>query len=363
MRQFIYVGFLSSVCLGWGLSLPAAASLQQINQLEQRLFTEGESAELYLALAQAYAQSGDLASAQAYLQLIEQTWPNLPEPLQKEVQSLVQQLTAFAQAQTADTQKWMWVLEGGYETNANRGTELDFLSFSLDNGEAFFLNLDSQTQQRESAFGTATLLHHYLPENQNWMLSTALETTQYQAPDLKSSLLLRTSLRWQTQSLTLYRYENSRNLNGVLYSGQYQPFDWALRRQNDRQVANFGVSSLLPIGNSMQQFSVSLGWDQPLETRAGGINDSLRFRYQLLQNALRLTYQFEYGRDREAYNPFFYQQKHDTYHWHSLSLEYALYQTSEQRLSLKLQYDDKDHKIDLNSWQNHTVALSWARLF
>ncbi|WP_178861472.1 hypothetical protein [Thiomicrorhabdus cannonii] len=364
MRQFVYISFLSLLGLGATYSLPASADLPEINQLEQRLFNEGESAALYLALAKAYAQSGDLASAQAYLQIIEQTWSleTLNEQLRVQIEEFRQSLKTH-QNKMVNQQKLLVVMESGYESNANRGTNLDFLTFSLDNGEAFYLSLDEGSQQRESFFVSTTLLHHYLPDNQDWMLSTALETTQYSHTDLESSLLIRSSLRWRTQSITLYHYANSRKLNGILYSGHFLPFDWGLRRQNDRQIANLGISDWWQKGNSIHHFGVSLGLDEPLETRAGGITESVRFKYELTQQELSLTYQFEYGHDQEAYNPFFYQHQRDTYQWHSLGIEYTLSQSAQHRWAVKLQYDDKNHKINLNSWQNTTVAISWAQLF
>lgn len=364
MRQFVHISFLSLLGLGASYSLPALAGLPEINQLEQRLFNEGESVELYLALAKAYAESGDLASAQAYLQIIEQTWPQerLDEKLRMQIEAFLHALEAH-QNKTSNQQKLLVLVESGYESNANRGTNLDFLTFSLDNGEAFYLSLDEESQQRESFFVNTTLLHHYLPDNQDWMLSTALETTQYSHSDLDSSLLLRSSLRWRTQSITLYHYANSRKLNGILYSGHYLPFDWGLRRQNDRQVVNLGVSDGWQTGNSTHHFGVSLGVDDPLESTAGGITESFRLKYQLNQQELSLTYQFEYGRDQEAYNPFFYAQQRDAYHWHSLGIEYTLSQSARHRWAVKLQYDDKKHKINLNSWQNTTLAISWAHLF
>ncbi|BBP45091.1 hypothetical protein THMIRHAS_04640 [Thiosulfatimonas sediminis] len=364
MRQFIYVSILSGLLIGISLTPLKAAGLQDINQLEQRLFSESESAELYLALAQAYAQSGDINSAQAYLQLIEETWPldTLPKTLQTQLTLLTEQLKLYHPSKP-EQHHYMLVLESGYESNANRGTDLDFLTFSLDNGEALYLSLDEQSQKRESFFISATALHHYLPENQDWMISTAVETTQYRNPELDSSLLIRSSLRWQTQSITLYHYENSRRLTGMLYSGNYQPFNWAFRRQNDRQVGSVGVS--MPWGQKDTSHSVALnlGIDEPLERRAGGISDNIRFKYQFNQNRLNLSYQFEYGRDRQAYNPFFYADKHDEYHWHSLALGYTLSQSLTHRLGLKLQYDRKKHDIALNSWNNAMLQLNWAKMF
>lgn len=340
-----------------------------ISQLEEQLMQGQENPTLLLALAIAYANVGDYLSSKAYLDLIDALEPvplgNAPrfsEANLAQIALLRERLLTKNSAQ--DVHKLLFRLETGSTSNANRGTELDSLNFSLGNGETFYLALDSQSFAQPSTFVNSTIEHNYLPFNQSWLISTALESTHFQEQGVDSNWLFRTSLRWKNHGITAYHFENIEAINGLFYNGQYQPLDWGVRVQTDRTLANTGLSHQWVSSSVLQRISTSVGKDWPNEEhaiRAGGEIENVKAKYQIAQDNWQVSTFLEWGRNSEEFNAFFYPGIKDAYQWLNITGEWVLLKNTSGRLNVKLQYDNKAHDIDLNSWENTSVSLVWSQ--
>lgn len=333
-----------------------------ISYLEEQLFNNGESPQLFLALAIAYANIGDFLSSQAYLDLID-SMPDKSGLLSDVQRDSMLQLRAHLlnRKSGGDAHKLLFRLESGATSNANRGTDLNSLSLSLNNGETFYLELDPEGLARSSAFVNSTFEHHYLPVGKEWLISTALETTHFEAAQVEAQWLVRSSLRWQNHSVTAYHFEHNEPISGLFYAGQYAPLDWGARLQSDRNIGNLGASHQWITGSVLHRVSTSFSKDWANKPRAGGEIESAKVQYQLAQNNWQLGYFSEWGRSSEVYNAVFFPGEKDHYRWQSLTGEWVFFRNTTGRLSLKFQYDTKVHAIDLNSWDNKSLSLSWSQ--
>jgi hypothetical protein len=343
--------------------------MTEIQRFEKQLLEEGESVSLIYKIAYAYSNVGDATTAKLYLDYLEALLTTnkvndsrILDAVEKLKQKIANQKQRQPTGKKASPHSLLQ-FNTGYKTNANNGTNLEYLNFSLTSGEVYVIDINPESQQVSSGYVSALFMHN---QNLKWpdvVLHTAIEATQYEKPLGPNNYMLRSGLNWKNHTLTAYLYNNNESITGLLYSGHSDHFNWSYRLQNDRSIGRIGVSYLLKQKQSLQRFNLSASRDTPADVRSGGVSDYYQFRYQLITNSVRLNYKYEYGQDSDIYNSVFFPGVIDRYDWHSISLEKVLAKYKNQQFSLKAGYDIKTNKIELNSWEGWNINLATTLVF
>lgn len=341
-----------------------SAALSGINELEQRLVSEGESPTILFALSKGYLSAGDASTAMLYLEYLEGLTQNvIPKDQINTLRDIILKTDTSKIKAPINRHSFIGSMSFGFDTNANQGSKFEFVSLDLDSGESIDLLLDDKNKQASSFFSTLGITYNYLPDKIDAIFSSAIESRHYPSSTANDSKIIRAGIYFKTHSLTAFHYDSDQPLNGLIYLGHHNDWKWLLRHQSDRNIFGLSYSQSFSLPSSELDATFSTYKDTPLENRAGGTQHRISAQFNTFVDNLKLGYKIEAGRDSEAFNAIFYPRTKDNYVWHTLNAEYPIIRNKEMNLSFNLQLDNKSSEIDINSWKGASASLLYRKLF
>lgn len=178
----------------------AMGDYAQAQQLLQQVIQQSPQwAGAWLDLALLAARQDQYAQAEEYLQILDERFAPLPQPIAQAVGHLRSQIAQRHQEQIQNTasgsalrvRQNTFALGAGYETNANAGQLMSSLTLTLPDGDTI-VNIDPSSQARSAPTSRATLSHYgQEPLGQGsitWQIQA--QTRQYSIAQLNNIELL-----------------------------------------------------------------------------------------------------------------------------------------------------------------------------
>jgi len=338
-----------------------ALALTEIQNLEQKLISDGESTETLYKLTIAYLKAGDLETAKLYLEYLISTSPTSSWSDRIDILKVTIDQNATRKITKPYPSQSLFVLSSGFDSNANSGTSADSINLSLESGETFFLNVDKSSQKTSSSFVNVMLVHNIALPWHNLVWTNGIEKTKYQDKFAPDNHLIRTGIKWKKHNFMLFKYDSYEKINGFLYSGKSDYLGWLYRLQTDRKI--YQLALRFKKTASLHDLTMRVLRDDPVGTRAGGQAYRAALDYRVAMSKLELSFKIEKGIDSDEYNRFFFPGKRNHFTWKTLALDYNYGKIENFNVDLNIRFDDKNSNIEINSWNGWSAKASLSRVF
>lgn len=335
----------------------SASAMTSVQELEEQLVLEGESPELITELVEGYLLLDDPETATLYLDYLKANFPDY-------VQSETQQIEAFEasiRATQASTEAgWMRSYQAvvGHDTNASQGTTLSQVDLRLGTGENLVLAVSPESREQASAYGQ--FVGSFSTQvNDRTVTYASIDVVDYQNDVIDDLVFGSVAVARGNHMAGLYVFDRASTRTGAVYRGLFA--DWRLGLQADSEQHKVSIDKLVVGQLEGRDVNVEVGAFVTQEPSFGWAG--LRGQLRVPLDRLNLRYVIEIANADAPFDPVFFPGSTDRYVWQALRVSAPIQVTEQSRWDLTLDYHQKDHRINVNSWDGLDLKLAFSAAF
>ena len=334
-----------------------AYGMTSVQTLEEKLVLEGESPDLILQLVEGYLMLEDFATAVLYFDYFVKSYPDYVDAERPKVMELQALLEAKQRLQKSVWQS-RYQLGLGYDSNASQGTSLSQVDLRLGTGENLVLSVGPESKKQESVYTQAIgLFSRKLDSNR--MIHASFDVVDYQNPAVKGLALGSVALSGENQMLGAYVFDKASTRFGAIYRGVLS--DSRVSLQVGTEQRKISIDRLAFAERDSADIAAEFGAFASQDSASGWFG--LRGQISLPVYHGRLRYVVELANADRPFDSVFFPGAEDRYIWQALRFALPLQSLNTEGWNLTLDYHQKKHDIEVNSWSGFDVKLGFSSTF